>query len=389
MNSSPSVILKSRFIESSNKKGSSSFKMENFLEYLDRDNTKKHNNEIESYKSYQDYMGDDEKSTGLFTNDKDRLNEKDKEELKKIFKYGQEKGSILWQDVISFNNDWLKEIGVLKENNIDEEQLKNVIRETMNDMLKDEGMVDNSKWSGAIHYNTDNIHVHMATIQTSNFRERGKRKPQTLEKMKSNVINKLVDRTKENQKINDFIRNKLVNSTKENPINNYKNKLMNPDITKQFNKIYKSLPDDKRMWKYNMNAMKDIQPELNKLTDMYIEKNFKNEFKEFQVQVDKNVSFYKKMYGSNSQAESYKTNTYNDMYTRMGNSILSEMRELSKKEQQKQQIFSRNKGKAKFAVKREFQNSMFHLDRYLKNDFQSFKNQREYEQLQYEQDMNR
>src|SRR5699024_8227536 len=105
----------------------------------------------------------------------------------------------------------------------------------------------------------------------------------------------LVDRTKENQKINDFIRNKLVNSTKENPINNYKNKLMNPDITKQFNKIYKSLPDDKRMWKYNMNAMKDIQPELNKLTDMYIEKNFKNEFKEFQVQVDKNVSFYKKM----------------------------------------------------------------------------------------------
>src|SRR5699024_7461022 len=374
MSDTPSVIIKSKFIAPKKSKGkSASTDYNNFLNYMDRDNTKK---DINGYSNYQEYMErNNEKSSGLFSNNKDHLTEKEKEEYKDIFKRSQEKGSLLWQDVISFNNEWLKEIGVLKDNEVDEKQLKNVTRSSVNLMLENENMTDNSVWSGAIHYNTDNIHIHLATVQTHNFRERGKRKPQTIkkmktknrtkntisrskihkntdniniklateqthkfrergkkkhqtiEKMKSNVANKLMNRTKENEKINIFIREKLVKTKREDSIPTLKNKLTNKDMVNQFNSIYKSLPNDKRKWKYNMNAMKEIRPEIDKLTDIYIEKNFKNEYKEFSNQIDENVQSFKKTYGNNSKADDYKKNVYEDMYSRMGNTILTEMRE--------------------------------------------------------------
>lgn len=390
MSDTPSVIIKSKFIAPKKSKGkSASTDYNNFLNYMDRDNTKK---DINGYSNYQEYMErNNEKSSGLFSNNKDHLTEKEKEEYKDIFKRSQEKGSLLWQDVISFNNEWLKEIGVLKDNEVDEKQLKNVTRSSVNLMLENENMTDNSVWSGAIHYNTDNIHIHLATVQTHNFRERGKRKPQTIEKMKSNVANKLMNRTKENEKINIFIREKLVKTKREDSIPTLKNKLTNKDMVNQFNSIYKSLPNDKRKWKYNMNAMKEIRPEIDKLTDIYIEKNFKNEYKEFSNQIDENVQSFKKTYGNNSKADDYKKNVYEDMYSRMGNTILTEMREYdnNKKSKHKNKKINQNKLYNKYKTQQQLKNSVYQIDRYMKDDLQSMKNQNEHRQLEREQEMER
>lgn len=385
MSNSPFVVLKSRFITPTDS-NSKEFNFNDFLNYMDRENTKKEENE---YSNYQNYMEkNEEKTSGLFSNNNDYLTEDEKNKYKDIFRNSQKNGSILWQDVISFDNKQLKEIGVLNGKEIDEKQLKSVARESINAMLENENMLDNSVWTGAIHYDTDNIHIHLATVQTHNFRERGKRKPSTLEKTKSNVANKLIDRTKENEKINDFIRNKLVKSKREDNIPTLKNKLINKDMVDQFNKIYNSLPEDKRKWKYNMNSMKDIRPEINKLTDMYIKKNFKNEFKAFSEQVDKNVEAFKKIYGSNSKANNYKTNVYKDMYARMGNTILSEIRKYDN-EKNKKKTFNKNLLESKYKMKREVKNSVYHLDRYMKDDLQSMKNQSEYEYLERQNDIER
>lgn len=379
MNKSPAVVIKSKFQLKG--KGNSSFN--NYLNYMDRLETHSKKND---YESYQDYMSNEEKSTGLFTNEKDLLTPEEKEKYKEIFKTSQEKGSILWQDVISFDNDWLKEMGVLHNKGIDEKKLKDVTRSCINEMLKNEKLLDSSVWTGAIHYNTDNIHIHVATVQLNNFRERGKRAPKSISKMKSTVVNKIMNRSLENQKLNEFIRNDLVKSKKENKITSIKNKVINRDMVKQFEKVHSMLPDDKRLWKYNMNAISNIRPEIDKLTDMYIQKNFKKEFQEFNKQLNKEIEVYKKAYGNNSKAERYRETKMKDMYTRMGNAILNEVKEFDKK---KNHVPRKNKAVNTFHIRREMNNSMYVLNRYMKDNLQSLKNQRAFEELQREQEYER
>lgn len=385
MNSSPSVILKSKFVTS----GKSSGEGGSYNDYLNYMNRNESDIKLSEYESYQDYMKNDEKTNSLFDMTRDNLSKKDMDLYKSAFKRSQDKGSIMWQDVISFDNEWLKEIGVIKGNKVDDEKLKNITRRTMSDMLNDEKISDSAIWTGAIHYNTENIHIHMATVQTHNFKERGKRKPQTISKMKSNVMNRLIDRTKQNEKINTFIRDKLVQSKRTDPTTTIKNKISNRDMVKQFNSIYSSLPNDKSKWKYNMNSMKDIRPEIDKLTDMYIEKNFKNEYKEFKNQVNENVNFYKKTYGNNSQAEKYKEKVYEDMYSRMGNTILTELRSFDKSKKSKESFSRKKSFKEKVKMKKLVNNSIYKIDRYMKDELQNFKNQREFEQLENESEMNR
>lgn len=375
------VIVTSQFKTNSISNSKSSFK--NYVNYMDRAETHTEKNDFESY---QDYMSNKEKSTGLFTSDKDFLSGEEKEKYKEVFKNSQEKGSILWQDVISFDNEWLKELGVLKENGIDEKKLKEATRSAVNEMLKHESLSDSAVWTGAIHYNTDNIHIHVATVQTKNFRERGKRKPTSIEKMKSAVANKILDRSKENEKLNDFIRTKLIGSKKENKTMSLKNKVVNRDMVKQFQKIHSMLPEDKRQWKYNMNGLKEVRPEINKLTDMYIDKYFKSEFEDFNKQLDKEVEVYKKAYGNNSKAERYKETKIQDMYTRMGNTVLNEVKEFDKN---KNAMPNKNNKMNTFHVKRELNNSMFLMNRYMKDDLQHMKNQKAFNELERESEMER
>src|SRR5699024_12555630 len=66
--------------------------------------------------------------------------------------------------------------------------------------------MDNALWSASVHYNTDNIHIHIATVETDPTRERVKRKQGALDKMKSRVVNQILDRSDEYNKIDDLIR---------------------------------------------------------------------------------------------------------------------------------------------------------------------------------------
>lgn len=382
MNNSPAVIIKTRFVTSGEaNKGKSSFK--NYLNYMDRAEA---SSEKSNFENYQDYMGNEEKSTGLFTAEKDELSNEEKNKYKEIFKRSQEKGSILWQDVISFDNEWLKENGILKENFIDEKKLQQVTRSAVNEMLKKEELTDSAIWTGAIHYNTDNIHIHVATVQTKNFRERGKRKLGSIDSMKSKVVNQIMDRSKQNEKLNDFIRNEVIKGKQTDKIMTLKNRVANRDMVKQFKTIYEMLPEDKRLWKYNMNGISNVRPEIDKLTTMYLEKNFKTEFKEFKDQLDKEVDLFKKTYGDSKKAEQFKETKMDDLYTRMGNTILKEVKEYDKKQKE----LPRKEGKVNsFHFKRALNNTVYHMNRYMKDDLQSMKNQRAYEELQRQQEYER
>src|SRR5699024_8172331 len=107
----------------------------------------------------------------------------------------------------SFDNEWLAKQGLYNADThtVDETKMRSVVRETMQAMLQAEGMQQSAVWTATLHYNTDNIHVHVATVEPHPTRERmnvldkesntwhkeyrAKRKPKTLNKMKSKVAN--------------------------------------------------------------------------------------------------------------------------------------------------------------------------------------------------------
>ena len=117
----------------------------------------------------------------------------------------------MWQDVFSFDNEWLEKNGLYdsKSHTVDEEKVIAAVRSTMNELKKKENL-DGLVWSASLHYNTDNIHVHIASVEPNPTRERGKRKPKTLVDMKSKFLNKLLDQQLEYKKINDIIRNNII-----------------------------------------------------------------------------------------------------------------------------------------------------------------------------------
>ena len=72
----------------------------------------------------------------------------------------------MWQTVISFDNRWLEKNGIYNSEDgfLDVRTLHEYTRVSVNAMLKKEGL-ETATWSAAIHYNTDNLHIHIATVE--------------------------------------------------------------------------------------------------------------------------------------------------------------------------------------------------------------------------------
>lgn len=346
--SSPAVILKSKFIMPGDKE------YEDYVEYIDREDAKmnlhlddkqKTDDFHLSFDRFVDYMDDDEKKGELFTKECDSLTNDQKKELKKAFTTGQSNGSPLWQDVISFDNKWLEEQNIYdsKTNAVDEKKLKDVVRGSVSELLGSENMNDSAVWSASIHYNTDNIHVHIATVEPIPTRKkmryfdkekkewtesyRGKRKQGSLEKMKSKVVNQIVDRTKEYNRINALIRGS-VHAKEQNRI-----KLSSYRKTKKlFHGAMAKLPSDLSQWKYGYQSINEARPYIDEIVDIYLETYHGKEMEKLNELLDEQVDISRKLYGDGSQHEKYKQTKLDDLKKRMGNAVLSEMRAYKKNE---------------------------------------------------------
>ncbi|HFJ9350244.1 TPA: MobP2 family relaxase [Bacillus cereus] len=376
----PGVVLKTKFVLP----GSKAF--QNYVDYVDREEAK---SEVKlnpkMFETYQDYMGNSEKTSALFMEHANRLTESEKKSLKEMFKTAHENGSIMWQDVISFHNPWLEKQGIYDEKTktLDEKKLMDVTRLMMKEMQKREGLEKSSIWSAAIHFNTDNIHIHVATVEPFPTRERGKRKPKTLDAMKGKVVNNLLDRKQEQKQINDLIRNNMVGRKKEDSVFDWRNQHLKP----LFLQIYKQLPSDKRQWQYSYNTIQPLKPQIDELSSRYIQHHHKKDYDQFLKKLDKEVQVFKEAYGEGKydkkQYENYKTNKINDLYKRMGNAFLQEMKAYDK-EQKRIHHMKKSKSFRKFQQNVSIQYSMRKVESAFKSEYESWKNQKYYERMQKE-----
>lgn len=309
-----------------------------YIDYLDREQAQR-NEYISKYNLYQNYMGNPEKTGGLFTEKRDSLNDTQKQQLKNLFSTAQENGSLMWQTVISFDNRWLRDNGLYDYSTgiLDETKLKEVTRNAVRKMLKSEEL-ENAVWSAAIHYNTDNIHVHVATVEPIPQRRTkeftyyrkdgtpykrteyvGRFKMKSIEAAKSSVVNQILKEQEPNKQINHIIRDSIIAEKKQMFLS------QDPQLSQQFEKIISKLPEKKNLWNYNNNAIAHLRSEIDQLSDMYIAKYHAEDMRQLKVALTIQEGKYRMAYGGSSYVErSYSDTKIKDLYTRLGNAILKE-----------------------------------------------------------------
>lgn len=358
-----------------------------YINYIEgtKEERQKH---LSQYNLYNDYMGDDEKATGLFTSGNTNLSKKEKAELKDIFKLAQDNGSLMWQTVISFDNRWLEQNGLYdsKTGVLDEKRIKQYATDSISIMLKNEGL-ENAVWSAGIHYNTDNLHVHVAIVEPVPYREmkavrqykytldgngdyiktsngeivrangrneinkwgvpfprytrtqlydekgkpvtqmeyNGRFKGKSIELCKKQMVDSILDQKENNILLNSIIRERIVKNKYEHPL------AKDEELRQMFMQLYTHLPHDvnRSLWNYNNNIMQNLKTEIDELTEHYLNKYSAEDYAEFKSILKKQSEGYRTAYGNTRR--SFEENKQRELYERMGNAILKELREFDKK----------------------------------------------------------
>ena len=370
------VIVKSKFITHT------SDKFNSYINYMNRAEAIR-NDAYSRYSLYSDYMGNPKKTTGLFDKEKDILSKDDVNNSKKLFELAQKNKSIMWQDVFSFDNLWLEKNGLYnsRTHELDERKIKNAVRKSIALSLDKLGITDSAIWNGAIHFNTDNIHIHVAICEPNPTKERGKKKQKTLDNMKSVFVNELLDSKEIYKDINNIIRDKIIKNKDADIIKKDKR------LKELMGEVIKNLPHDKRHWHYGYNTMKSANIYIDEMTKYYIDTYKKDDFNLLLSKLDRQEDILKEAYGvgKREKYKDYKQNKIDELYKRMGNSFLTEIKDYIKQEEDKLKNDKSTNKKSKF----RFKNSIIldsrcinSVSKVLQKDIENIKNLSQYEQLQ-------
>ena len=312
-----------------------SSEFQSYIDYMAREEAQR-NQAFQTFNVFHDYMENPEKSTGLFTATKDHLTMDEKKELKEIFQTAQDNESLMWQTVISFDNRWLKKNHVYdsKHGILDEKKLKEVARAAIGTMLEKEGM-DLAVWTASFHYNTDNIHIHFATVEPYPTREfmmyqgqierRGKFKRKNIEAAKSKVVNELMQTREINQKINQTIRRDIVKAKEQRSL------AENPVFRKKFLALYESLPNlPQNMITYNNSIMSRQRKQIDEISKLYLKTYHEAEYTELKALLKHQSELYSEAYGFGQIDRSYAEGKEKELLERLGNAVLREVKQYAR-----------------------------------------------------------
>lgn len=349
-------------------------KFSGYLDYSGRTNAVDKDKNIEGKKRRKQSKA---LHSAYFGANHDSLSEVQLEELKNLFDLAQTNGSILWEDVFSFDNNWLEEQGLYnsKTKELDEHKMREAIRKSISYTIESLNMKESALWSANIHYDTDNIHVHVSMCEPIPTRKRGYISDKVKNKMKSKVINHLLNFDEEYKEINKIIRTDLAKSVKDNDL--YKDMKMRRLI----NDVIKNLPNDSRHWHYRYNTMKSANKYLDELTMYYIKTYRYEEYNNLIDKLDKQEERIKSIYGETGNLyKDYKKNKIDELYTRMGNTFLSEIKDVLKEEKENyyKKYTEKNIG-SKTVITR---NNVRKIGKALGDEFDNIKNQEKFKELE-------
>ena len=300
----------------------------------DKEEVEAHDLLKQCYSGYMDYMARSEAVDQLpaFSIEKDIMEKEDIEKTKSIFRDAQKNGSVLWTDVISFKNEFLEEQGLYnpETGDLDMKRLRDASTAMMDSFFQAEE-IEGAYWFACVHQNTEHVHIHFSTVEPSNtrvmmqekdgqFSPRGKRKLGSIKSMKSSFSNTLVDNSALLSRMT-ILRDSLQKEIKEE----YGIKKDDLNIAQE---LCNMLPESRRDWMY-AKLPEETQRKLDRLTDELMGQH--PHFLEYRLLVRKGNVSWKKLYGeSKAVGSDYEGNKNAELYKRLGNAILGELRNMEK-----------------------------------------------------------
>lgn len=274
----------------------------------------------------------DKTLAGYWTSEQNTVQLHDLNKIRNKMRNAEKNNSVLWQDVVSFDNDFLAEQKIYdpKTGFLNERILHDAAKNMMDTLTENEHLY-NPFWTVAIHRNTDNIHLHFSIVEEKNSRPlvehdghlqpRGNFKQSTIRKMKSSFSNTVLDVSAAEKDITRERQNIRENITRALHANE-----QNKTLQDQIDILIKRLPQDHRKWKYA--TLKKIDPTLTNRVDQITDTLLSGDpnYQRWHTLVNQSQQKYKKQYGNSKQ--NYEANKERDLKQRVGNRLLSDLAEL-------------------------------------------------------------
>ncbi|EGQ0380209.1 hypothetical protein Q9Z25_001519 [Staphylococcus pseudintermedius] len=326
------------------------------------------------------------RTTAPFNDSSNQLSESELQDIKNFFDKAEKSGNVNYQDIISFDNQFLIKHGLYEESTdtLNEGVIKKATRKMMKRMIKDEKMNPfKTKWMANIHYDTDNIHIHISTTEENNTRKffknengetelKGKRSQKTLDNMKSSFANSLLDSRQLLEKVT-LHRNELYNNF---ALENIDNKLF-----MSINRLKIHLPENRKDWHYNNKKVKHLQKNIDGITSLITKRNQSTAMNEYKESVANVADFYREVYGENSKAMNYVLNKDKDMNRRLGNKLLKELKKTPNHNisfQNTMLKFHRNNMLGKKMISRK---TIYRINKAINDEAKEYRNELAHEQL--------
>ena len=310
------------------------FKRDDNKSQLENDGEEILNEVADHNYDYFSYMKNEKKSDGLFDNEHNLLSQDKIEHYRKLEKQSQKEGCPKYIWVVSFDNKFLEENGLLIRGHLDTDRLKDVARQGANALINKSDKLKNSNtyWTGAIHVNTDNVHIHYSVCEYHRLEDRKKtyagKGQDTLElaamkKMKSTIANGIVGETRTPA---------LTAFKRENLIPNFASSITASRDILALTKVLPPAPPHSA-WKYGDKRMKPYQPFINECVDKIInaDEKLKKDFDTYVGLLGDVSRGYIDFYGERSDAMAYAQNQLDDFYNRAGNQLLQALYKMTEK----------------------------------------------------------
>lgn len=318
------LILKVDYVQG----GSSNFA--GYIDYMDRDAAKINTTKEKlNFNGFIDYMDrDGAKGSGLFSNSDYNIPLDEVDKIKEIFNYVDKNENFMWRFTFSFEEGFLEKLGLKGEGFIREDVLQDITKKTMQTVTNKGNFLD-SHWVGEIHHNTDNTHIHVALVDPSLTKDKGFISGIT-KVAKSFMANELMhfdDPTikKRQNEITEIIREEIIPARR----NSLKELLSSTSDRDLFLEIFSKLPEDRKHWHYNMNSISDLRPLIDEYTSRFLVREFKDELEDLVSLLKEQGEVQSRYYGGKEVYKAiYVENKIKDLYSRLGNVVLNEMRNL-------------------------------------------------------------
>ncbi|MDM7644491.1 relaxase MobL [Lactococcus lactis] len=315
-------------------KGSSSNR--GFTKYVTREEALKQSKE--EAEGFFRYATNEQKTQyqGIFNKDKIGLTEEEKQEFidrsaELINRSKDEEKLYMFKDVVSFDNEYLKEHHLIDSNNqVDVRGISRLVQRAYERHALELGMSKDYQLLGAIHLNTDNVHVHVG-LADHKYNERYYRSQKSIKAIKRSITTDINNEQRQTLfKEIDLDRKTL----REKILKDIKPKFSPQDPNEKLLKeIIKELPQDQKLWRMKSNAVSMKQPKVlvKEYIDKELEKSHSKAFNDFKEKLKQDEKYNQRLYGKSEANQTYKKKL-DRFYEETGNKIFKTIKELKKEE---------------------------------------------------------